>query len=383
MKSGKINLLALVLKKYNKLLNKQKILVFNKINNQIIILFGIITGISIFSDLFFQNNYLTITFIITTLLSSLITFISIPILKKIKIKQIIREEGPKKHYLKQGTPTMGGVFFIPIGIIISNVLYFNNEDYKIILTLSLLIISFMLIGLIDDFISLKKKFNTGLTSNQKLILQFFVSLIFIIICASNDFISNNVQITNKIINIGNFIYPLGIFVLLAESNSTNLTDGLDGLLSGCSALIFTGLAITILIENQTYAEILAPLCIVMAGCSMGFLFLNKYPAKLFMGDSGSLAIGASLGGIALISNNLWSLLIMGGVLAAESISVIIQVSIFKISKQIKGKGHKLFLMTPIHHHFELQGNKETQIVSSFWFITLLLVIFNLIFITKP
>ena len=383
MKSGKINLLALVLKKYNKLLNKQKILVFNNINYQIIILFGIITGISIFSDLYFQNNYLTITFIITTLLSSLITFISIPVLKKIKIKQIIREEGPKKHYLKQGTPTMGGVFFIPIGIIISNILYFNNQDYKIILTLSLLIISFMLIGLIDDFISLKKKFNTGLTSNQKLVLQFFISLIFIIICASNDFISNNVQITNKIINIGNFIYPLGIFVLLAESNSTNLTDGLDGLLSGCSALIFTGLAITILIENQTYAEILAPLCIVMAGCSMGFLFLNKYPAKLFMGDSGSLAIGASLGGIALISNNLWSLLIMGGVLAAESISVIIQVSIFKISKQIKGKGHKLFLMTPIHHHFELQGNKETQIVSSFWFITLLLVIFNLIFITKP
>ena len=383
MKSGKINLLALVLKKYNKLLNKQKILVFNNINYQIIVLFGIITGISIFSDLYIQNNYLTTTFIITTLLSSLITFISIPVLKKIKIKQIIREEGPKKHYLKQGTPTMGGVFFIPIGIIISNILYFNNQDYKIILTLSLLIISFMLIGLIDDFISLKKKFNTGLTSNQKLVLQFFISLIFIIICASNDFISNNIQITNKIINIGNFIYPLGIFVLLAESNSTNLTDGLDGLLSGCSALIFTGLAITILIENQTYAEILAPLCIVMAGCSMGFLFLNKYPAKLFMGDSGSLAIGASLGGIALISNNLWSLLIMGGVLAAESISVIIQVSIFKISKQIKGKGHKLFLMTPIHHHFELQGNKETQIVSSFWFITLLLVIFNLIFITKP
>ncbi len=383
MKSGKINLLALVLKKFNKLLTKQKILVFNNINYQIIILFGIITGISIFSDLYFQNNYLTITFIITTILSSLITFISIPVLKKIKIKQIIREEGPKKHYLKQGTPTMGGVFFIPIGIIISNILYFNNQDYKIILTLSLLIISFMLIGLIDDFISLKKKFNTGLTSNQKLVLQFFISLIFIIICASNDFISNNVQIANKIINIGNFIYPLGIFVLLAESNSTNLTDGLDGLLSGCSALIFTGLAITILIENQTYAEILAPLCIVMAGCSMGFLFLNKYPAKLFMGDSGSLAIGASLGGIALISNNLWSLLIMGGVLAAESISVIIQVSIFKIYKQIKGKGHKLFLMTPIHHHFELQGNKETQIVSSFWFITLLLVIFNLIFIAKP
>ena len=115
---------------------------------------------------------------------------------------------------------------------------------------------------------------------------------------------------------------------------------------------------------------------------MGFLFLNKYPAKLFMGDSGSLAIGAALGGIALISNNLWSLFIMGGILVAESISVIIQVSIFKISKQLKGKGYKFFLMTPIHHHFELKGNNERFIVSSFWLITLLLVIINLTFLIK-
>jgi len=366
--------------KSKKLINKKQISVFNTINYQILILFGIITGLSILSDFYFQKNYLTIPFIITTLISSLITYISIPILNKIKIQETIREEGPKKHYLKKGTPTMGGVFFIPIGIGISNILYFNTQDYQIILTLSFLIISFMLIGLIDDLISLKKKFNTGLTANQKLILQFFISFIFIFICASNNFLPNTIQIGDRIVNVGNLIYPLGIFVLLAESNSTNLTDGLDGLLSGCSALIFTGLAITILIENQTSAETLAPVCIVMAGSSMGFLFLNKHPAKLFMGDSGSLAIGASIGGIALISNNLWSVLIMGGVLAAESISVIIQVSIFKISKQIKGKGHRLFLMTPIHHHFELKGNKETQIVGSFWFITLLLVIINLIFV---
>ncbi len=345
-------------------------------------LFGIILVVSTFFDLYFENNYLTISFIISTLLSTLITYTSIPVLKKIKIKQIIREEGPKKHFLKEGTPTMGGIFFISTGIIFSNILFFNNQDYKIILTLSLLITSFMLIGLIDDLISLKKKFNTGLTSNQKLILQFFTSLIFIIICASNNFITNNIQIGGSIFNVGNFIYPLGIFVLLAESNSTNLTDGLDGLLSGCSALIFTGLALTILIQNHAYSETLSRLCIVMAGCSMGFLFLNKFPARLFMGDSGSLAIGASLGGIALMSNNLWSLLIMGGVFAAESISVILQVSFFKVSKKIKGKGYRLFLMTPIHHHFELQGNKETKIVNVFWFITLLLVIINLIFISK-
>tara|TARA_B100000579_G_scaffold290563_1_gene241286 strand:- start:753 stop:1898 length:1146 start_codon:yes stop_codon:yes gene_type:complete len=370
------------LKKFTTLLDIKKISLFYSINWQVFIIFISISIVCLFFDFYLQNINLTVSFLFTTLLSSIITFISIPKLKKIKIKQIIREEGPKKHFLKKGTPTMGGIFFIPLGIIISNVLYINQNNYEIIVTLSFLIILFMFIGLIDDLLSLKKQFNTGLNSNQKLILQLFVSLIFIVICAKNNFIPNTIEIANNNIYIGNLIYPLGIFVLLAESNSTNLTDGLDGLLSGCSALIFTGLAIAILIKNPGDNFTLAPLCIVMAGACMGFLFLNKYPAKLFMGDSGSLAIGASLGGIGLLSNNLWSLLIMGGILAAESISVIIQVSVFKLFKLLKGKGHKFFLMTPIHHHFELKGNNETQIVTSFWFITLLLVIINLIFFIK-
>ncbi len=363
-------------------INKRK-LFFNTVNFQIVFLFGLITLVCIFFDFLYDKNNLTITFIITTLITSVITFLNIPNLKKIKIQQIIREEGPKNHYLKKGTPTMGGIFFIPIGIIIGNILYFNKYDYNIILILSFLIISFMFIGLLDDILSLKKQFNTGLTSNQKIILQLCISLIFIIICASNNYISNTIQIGNKIINLKSLIYPLGIFVLLAESNSTNLTDGLDGLLSGCSALIFTGLAMTILIENQASNETLAQFCIVMAGACMGFLVLNKYPAKLFMGDSGSLPIGASLAGIALISNNLWSLLIMGGIFVAESLSVIIQVSVFKLSRRLNGKGYKLFLMTPIHHHFELKGNNETLIVVSFWLVTLLLVVINLIFFIKP
>ena len=370
------------MEKYTKFLEKKKISFFNIINNQVLILFVLITIICIFSDVYFKNSNLAISFIIATLISSIITFFSIPILKKIKIKQIIRKEGPKNHFLKQGTPTMGGIFFIPVGILINNILYLNQDDYKTIFTLSLLIICFMLIGFIDDFLSLKKQLNTGLKSNQKIILQFIISLIFIIICASNNLIPNTIQISNKMFYVGNLIYPLGIFVLLAESNSTNLTDGLDGLLSGCSVLIFTGLAIKILIDSPSNNFTLAPFCLVMAGACMGFLFLNKHPAKLFMGDSGSLAIGASLGGIALITNNLWSLLIMGGILAAESISVIVQVSIFKISKQLKGKGHKLFLMTPLHHHFELKGNNEILIVSNFWSVTLLLIIINLIFFIK-
>ncbi len=367
------------MEKFKKLLNKKEISFLKSINKQILILFGVISITCIFFDCYFESSNLTIPFISTTLITLIITFIGIPKLKKFKIKQIIREEGPKNHFIKKGTPTMGGIFFIPIGLIISNILYFNKDDYKIILTLSFLIIFFMFIGFVDDFLSLKKEVNTGLKSNQKLILQFLISLLFICICASNNLIDQSIQIAEKNINIGNLIYPLGIFVLLAESNSANLTDGLDGLLSGCSIIIFTGLAITILIDNPGSNFTLAPLCIVMAGSCMGFLFLNRYPAKLFMGDSGSLAIGASLGGIALISNNLLSLLIMGGILAAESISVIFQVSIFKISKQIKGKGHKLFLMTPLHHHFELKGNNEVLIVNSFWLFTLLLVIINLIF----
>ena len=369
------------MKKSKDILDKKKILFINDIRIQVFILFGLITLVCIFFDSRFERSYLTIPFITTTLLSSVTTCLSIPKLKQIKIEQVIREDGPNTHFLKEGTPTMGGLFFIPVGIIISNILYINKEDYKIILLLSLLTLFFMLIGFFDDLLSFKKQFNTGLTSKQKLMLQLFVSIIFI--CSANSFIPNTIQIANRIVNIGNLIYPLGIFVLLAESNSTNLTDGLDGLLSGCSAIIFTGLAITIFIENPSSSQSLALFCIVMAGTCMGFLFLNKYPAKLFMGDSGSLALGASLGGIALISNNLWSLLIMGGILAAESISVIIQVSVFKISKKIKGKGHKIFLMTPLHHHFELNGYNETKIVSSFWSITLLLVIINIVFFIKP
>ena len=370
------------MQKQIKTLKQKKISLFNNVNQQVFFLFGLIITISIFFDLYFQVSNLVIPFLISTTISTIITFLGIPKLKKINLKQIIREEGPKNHFIKQGTPTMGGIFFIPVAIIICNILYFNKNNYNIIITFSFLVIFFMLIGLIDDLLSLKKKFNTGLTSSQKIILQLLISIIFIMICYSNNFIPNNIKIGNEIINIGNLIYPLSIFVLLAESNSTNLTDGLDGLLSGCCVLIFTGLAITILIENPSNFNTLGSLCMVMAGACMGFLFLNKYPAKLFMGDSGSLAIGASLGGIALISNNLWSLFIMGGILAAESISVIIQVSIFKISKRIKGKGYKLFLMTPIHHHFELKGNNETQVVGSFWLITLLLVIINLIFLNK-
>ncbi len=353
---------------------------FNNSNFQVIILFASIFITCLYIDLVFSDSNLLIPFVITTLLSSFISVLGIPQLQKIKIKQIIRKEGPKSHLSKAGTPTMGGIFIISTGLIIGNILSFNKDDYNLILTLSFLVLFFMCIGLIDDFLSLKKKLNTGLKSNEKIVLQTVIGTIFLLICFLNNYIPNTLKIAQHEINIGYLIYPLGLFVLLAESNSTNLTDGLDGLLSGCSILMFTGLSIEILLESQGKSQSLSHLCIVLAGSCMGFLFLNKNPAKIFMGDSGSLAIGASLGGIALISNNLLSLFIMGGVLVAESMSVIIQVSIFKISKRLRGKGQKIFLMTPIHHHFELQGKNEVLIVGSFWLVTLLLIIINLIFL---
>ena len=151
------------MKKSNKLLDNKKVSFYNSINNHILVLFGLISITCVFSDFYYKTSNLTIPFIVTTLVSSIITFIGIPKLKKIRAKQIIREEGPKNHFLKQGTPTMGGIFFIPIGIIVSNILYFNQDNYNIILTLSFVIIFFMFIGFIDDLLSFKKKLNTGLS----------------------------------------------------------------------------------------------------------------------------------------------------------------------------------------------------------------------------
>ena len=355
-----------------------KVLFLNTTNLYVYSLFAIVSITCIILDYYYINTYLLIPFLISTILSLLITYLGIPKLKEIKIKQIIRKEGPINHLTKEGTPTMGGIFMIPIGLIVGNVININKEGYIIVFTLSLLTIFFMFIGLIDDFLSLKRKTNAGLSPNGKIISQLLVSLLFLIISISNGWITEEILITNKIFNLQCLIIPLGLFVLLAESNSTNLTDGLDGLLSGCSVLIFTGFAIHLVQDNQSIHTSIARLCIAMAGTCMGFLFLNKNPAKIFMGDSGSLAIGACLGGIALISNSLWTLLIMGGIFAAESISVICQVSIFKFTKKIKGKGYRIFLMTPIHHHFELTGVNEQKVVRNFWLVTLCLVILNLI-----
>ena len=175
-----------------------------------------------------------------------------------------------------------------------------------------------------------------------------------------------------------FILPISFFVLVGISNSVNLTDGLDGLASGCSSLVFYGLGTEILLKSQPDLIIYSILCYSMSGLCLGFLKFNKYPAKIFMGDTGSLSIGAILGCISILTNSFFTLFIISGIFIIESLSVILQVSFFKITKKLFHKGKRVFLMAPLHHHFELKGIKEQKIVENFWKINILLVILGIV-----
>ncbi len=336
-----------------------------------ILLVTIIFFISVLVDILTGNWRLLIPLSISSLISGITTKWGIQKLKKIKAGQIIREEGPKDHLKKSGTPNMGGIIIIPIGLIVGFIVNLNHGLNKEIIAISFLAISFMLIGFIDDWQSIKLKKNTGLTPKEKLILQIIVGTIFLIFISSGKFIEHQISfIGNSHINLGMFFWPIILLILIAESNATNLTDGLDGLASGCGAIIFTGLAIELMLRGSNESYAFASLCIAIAGSWIGFLIHNQFPAKIFMGDTGSLAMGGTLVAIALLSDALWSLFIMSGVFILEALSVIIQVGLFKATKTFYGKGYRFFLMAPIHHHFELQGNKETKIVESFWLISI-------------
>jgi phospho-N-acetylmuramoyl-pentapeptide-transferase len=180
-----------------------------------------------------------------------------------------------------------------------------------------------------------------------------------------------------VLPLGLLIWPLGLFVFLAESNATNLTDGLDGLAAGCGAVVFTGLGLQLMLRGHDGDPALAGFCAAMAGAWLGFLVQNRHPAKVFMGDTGSLAMGDCLAAVALLSNSLWPLLVMGGVFLAESLSVILQVWVFKATKGPDGQGKRIFRMAPLHHHFELGGLSEQGVVLSFWGASLLLVMLGL------
>jgi phospho-N-acetylmuramoyl-pentapeptide-transferase len=245
-------------------------------------------------------------------------------------------------------------------------------------------LAYLAVGAVDDWRSLTRGTNTGLTPRGKLLLQAGGALLFLVWAAQGQWLggANPGDLAlplGWVLPLGLLIWPLGLFVFLAESNATNLTDGLDGLAAGCGAIVFTGLGLQLMLRGNGGDPALAAFCTAMAGCWLGFLAHNRHPARLFMGDTGSLAMGAALTAVALLSNSLWPLLLMGGVFLAESISVILQVWVFKATKNpATGQGRRLFRMAPLHHHIELGGLPEQQVVLRFWSVSLGLVLLGLV-----
>jgi phospho-N-acetylmuramoyl-pentapeptide-transferase len=271
---------------------------------------------------------------------------------------------------------MGGLLLVPCGVLVGSLV--SPADPRL-LPITLVTLAFMVIGGVDDWRSLTKRHNTGLTPRGKLLLQGLAAALFLVWAGLYGALSTSVALPlGWMLPLGLLIWPLGLFVFLAESNATNLTDGLDGLAAGVGSLVFLGLGVQLMLRGNSGDPALAGYCAALAGAWLGFLLHNRNPARVFMGDTGSLAMGAALSAIALLSNSLWPLLVMGGLLLAESLSVILQVWVFKATKDADGRGRRLFRMAPLHHHFELGGWSERRVVISFWGITLLLVILGLL-----
>jgi len=335
----------------------------------------LLLGACLLSDGLVANSMLTLPLVVAALISWVVTAWGLPKLRALKLGQVIREEGPKAHQSKAGTPTMGGLLVVPVGVLIGGLI--TPSDPRL-LAVAAITLAYMAIGAVDDWRSLTKQTNTGLTPKGKLALQAGAALLFLIWASNGGWMgaaeAGDVALAlGWVLPLGLLIWPLGLFVFLAESNATNLTDGLDGLAAGCGSVVFTGLGLQLMLRGNQGDPALAAFCLAMAGCWLGFLAHNRNPARLFMGDTGSLAMGAALSAVALLSNSLWPLLVMGGVFLAESLSVIVQVWVFKATKGPDGVGKRVFRMAPLHHHFELGGMAEQQVVINFWTASLILV----------
>lgn len=289
----------------------------------------------------------------------------IPILRRLKFGQSIREEGPKSHYAKSGTPTMGGILIIASLTFSACIFAGNHIEVWLALFVTL---GHGIIGFLDDFIKVVLKRNLGLKAKQKLFGQ-------IIMAALLTYIATNymgrgtdlwIPIVGHTFDLGSLYYVLIFFVLVGTTNAVNLTDGLDGLAAGTTTVAAIAYALICMYFQQTE---LAIFCMAVAGATLGFLKFNAHPAKVFMGDTGSLALGGALASVAVLTKTELLLAIVGGVFVIEALSVIIQVVSFKT------RGKRVFLMSPIHHHFELSGWSETKVVSVFWFTG---VIFSII-----
>ena len=309
-----------------------------------------------------MDTYITIMAgIISFIAAILLSPIIIPVLRRLKFGQSIREIGPSWHNKKSGTPTMGGIIFI-IAIGVSLVLSTKAVDIKVIFAF-MCSLGFGIIGFIDDFIKVVLKRNLGLRAWQKLSLQIIVALVFVFVGLNTGELSTAIHIPfyNIPFDMGILYIPFAIFVILGVVNSVNLTDGIDGLATSVTVIVMLFFGIVAINHLSLFSY-------VTIGGLLGFLLFNKYPARVFMGDTGSLFLGGAVVSIALLQNNPLILIIVGLIYLVESLSVIIQVTSFKLT------GKRVFKMSPIHHHFEMIGWSEKKIVRVFTGITIILSI---------
>jgi len=290
----------------------------------------------------------------------LVTARMIPYLRHKQFGQYIREEGPEAHLSKAGTPTMGGIAFIlgiTVAIVASMFMKGSDATGKIAILLSMY--AFGAVGFIDDYNKVAKKQNEGLTPKQKLILQAVFGLALAVFMMAKEGTSMLIPFTGKTVDIGILYIPFVMFIEVAMANAVNLTDGLDGLASSNSAIVAGAFAI-IGMSVRGGNEPMAVAGQAVFGALIGFLLYNHYPAKIFMGDTGSMALGGVLSAMAIVGHMEWLLPIAGLIYVIEALSVIIQVTYFK-----KTGGKRIFRMAPIHHHFELGGWHETKVVKVF------------------
>ncbi len=340
---------------------------------------AVLTAVTALLDYRFNHGLgtsLLLPFAVTAAAVAALGFIAVPKLSQLKMGQFIREDGPQAHLKKAGTPTMGGVFVVPTGLLIAIIWSRFNLD---VVALSLMTASYLAIGGVDDWKSLSNRKNEGLTPKGKLGLQIGAAALFCLWV----YFTKPTGITSVALPwgislpLGLLFWGLAVFVLLAESNATNLTDGVDGLAGGTGAIALLTMAA---VTGMKYPAV-SIFCICLSGAYLGFLVHNRNKARVFMGDTGSLALGGALGAAGILTNNLWALFVISGIFFIEALSVIAQVGYYKATKDADGKGKRLLRMAPFHHHLELGGWKETQVVGVFYVINAILAL--LCWLSRP
>lgn len=309
-----------------------------------------------------------IPFIISFILAFFIGPRMLPLLNKLKFGQFVREDGPESHLKKSGTPTMGGFIFLSAIFLTAS---FFIWKYPLMLPILFLTAGFGIIGYIDDYLKVVKKQSEGLKAYQKFVLQIVVSIVFLLLIRQYEIFSTEIYIpflgTDKGVDLGWVYYPFILFVILGTVNGVNFTDGVDGLAASVTSVIslyFMILGMLISVDITVTAGI-------FLGGLLGFLLLNFHPAKVFMGDTGSLALGGYVAAVAILCRMPIFIVLFGIIYLVEVISVIVQVVYYKKTKK------RIFKMAPIHHHFELSGMSETQVVGTFTIITVIFSVISL------